>query len=165
MYSALLTVFLITGAGQAAYGPEEQPAAPCATCPAKAQDGGHAQDGIKGALCDWFGSMPQTCYSPRFGCYPGNGRDIQRYPAFHGYYYRAPYNYRHYFDYPWHAEPHDPQPYFSHSGAPAEGGLTPTPDPSVSSPAPNAPAPAAPMPLNEPQAKAQTFGKAKLLGR
>jgi hypothetical protein len=63
-----------------------------------------------GWLVDWFGPMPQTCYQPRFGCYPGNPRTIQRYPAFHGYYYRAPYNYRHLFEYPWHAQPYEPQP-------------------------------------------------------
>jgi len=63
-----------------------------------------------GWLVDWFGPMPQTCYQPRFGCYPGNPRTINRYPAFHGYYYRAPYNYRHLFEYPWHAQPNEPQP-------------------------------------------------------
>ncbi len=63
---------------------------------------------------DWFGPMPQTCYQPRFGCYPGNARDIHRYPAFHGYYYRQPYNYRHYFEYPWHAQPHEPLAYFAY---------------------------------------------------
>jgi len=63
-----------------------------------------------GWLVDWFGPMPQTCYQPRFGCYPGNPRTIHRYPAFHGYYYRAPYNYRHLFEYPWHAQPYEPQP-------------------------------------------------------
>lgn len=63
-----------------------------------------------GWLVDWFGPMPQTCYQPRFGCYPGNPRTIHRYPAFHGYYTRAPYNYRHLFEYPWHAQPYEPQP-------------------------------------------------------
>jgi hypothetical protein len=57
--------------------------------------------------------MPQTCYAPRFGCYPGNNRHMHRYPAFHGYYYRKPYNYRHLFDYPWHARPHEPQGFFA----------------------------------------------------
>jgi hypothetical protein len=58
----------------------------------------------------WFEPMPQTCYSPHFGCYPGNGRDIYRYPAFHGYYYRQAYNYRPLFEYPWQAGMHEPQP-------------------------------------------------------
>src|SRR5208283_5484708 len=31
----------------------------------------------------WWQPMPQTCYAPHFGCYPGNGRDIYRYPASH----------------------------------------------------------------------------------
>jgi hypothetical protein len=56
----------------------------------------------------WFQPMPQTCYSPHFGCYPGNGRDIYRYPAFHGYYYRQAYNYRPLFEYPWQACMHEP---------------------------------------------------------
>jgi len=60
-----------------------------------------------------FVHIPQTCYSPRFGCYPGNGREIHRYPAFHGCFYRRPYNYRNVFDYPWHAELHEPTSYFS----------------------------------------------------
>lgn len=58
----------------------------------------------------WFQPMPQTCYSPHFGCYPGNGRDIYRYPAFHGYYYRQAYNYRPLFEYPWQACLHEPLP-------------------------------------------------------
>lgn len=67
----------------------------------------------KGWLGDWFGPMPQTCYQPRYGCYPGNPRTIHRYPAFHGTYYRAPYNYRQYMDYPWFAAPHEPLGYSS----------------------------------------------------
>jgi len=67
------------------------------------------------------GGMPQTCYSPRYGCYPGNARCIHRYPAFHGVYYRRPYNYRNLFDYPWHAELHEPTSLFSyHVPAPEE---------------------------------------------
>jgi hypothetical protein len=58
----------------------------------------------------WFYPMPQTCYSPRYGCYPGNGRDIQRYPPFHGTYYRRAYNYRTLYEYPWQTEPHQPLP-------------------------------------------------------
>ena len=55
-------------------------------------------------------AMPQECYNPRYGCY-FCGRWCHRYPAFHGYYYRAPYNYRHYFEYPWYACRHTPQPF------------------------------------------------------
>lgn len=64
-----------------------------------------------GWVNDWFKPMPQTCYSPTFGCYPGNGRDIQRYPAFHGNYYRRAYNYRHLSQWPWEAELHEPVGY------------------------------------------------------
>ena len=66
------------------------------------------------------GPMPQTCYSPRYGCYPGNARYIQRYPAFHGAYYRRPYNYRNTFDYPWHASMHEPTSLFSYNVPPEE---------------------------------------------
>ena len=59
--------------------------------------------------------MPQTCYNPRFGCYSGNNRHMHRYPAFHGYYYRRPYNYRNLADYPWHAELHEPTSHFSYN--------------------------------------------------
>ena len=71
----------------------------------------------KGKFCALgaCGPMPQTCYSPRFGCYPGNNRHIQRYPAFHGSYYRRPYNYRNLFDYPWHAELHEPTSLFTYN--------------------------------------------------
>ena len=58
----------------------------------------------------WFEPMPQTCYSPHFGCYPCNARHSQRYPAFHGYYYRQAYNYRPLFEYPWQAGMHEPLP-------------------------------------------------------
>ena len=61
-----------------------------------------------------MGMMPQTCYAPRYGCYPGTERYTNRYPAFHGSFYRAAYNYRNYFDYPWHAEPHEPTSMFSY---------------------------------------------------
>jgi hypothetical protein len=90
--------------------------ATCATCAATGERGG-----VVGCLRDWFGPMPQTCYTPRFGCYPGNGRHMHRYPAFHGYYYRKPYNYRMAFDYPWHAAPHEPQGYGSCGYGPVAG--------------------------------------------
>ena len=59
--------------------------------------------------------MPQTCYAPRYGCYYGNNRHMHRHTAFHGNYYRNPYNYRHYFEYPWHAEPHEPTSLYSYN--------------------------------------------------
>jgi len=67
---------------------------------------GHHKDG------KWSGPMPQSCYQPAYGCYPGT-RFMNRYPAFHGTYYRRPYNYRNVFDYPWHAEMHEPTSMFS----------------------------------------------------
>lgn len=94
-----------------------------------------------GWIVDWFGPMPQTCYQPRFGCYPGNPRTIHRYPAFHGYYYRNPYNYRHLFEYPWHAQPNEPRDFQTVAGEvltedivperPAEVPLAPQPDPTL----------------------------------
>jgi len=60
-------------------------------------------------------TSPQTCYSPRFGCYHSNERHMHRYPAFHGTYYRQAYNYRNYFDYPWHAGLHEPTSMFSYN--------------------------------------------------
>ena len=65
----------------------------------------------KGVIVDSFGPMPQTAYDPNYGCYPGNARTIHRYPAFHGYYYDRPYNYRHYSEYPWNADITEPIPY------------------------------------------------------
>lgn len=59
--------------------------------------------------------MPQNGYSPRYGCYPGNSRFIHRYPAFHGWMYRKPYNYRQPFDYPWHAGLHEPTSLFGYN--------------------------------------------------
>lgn len=59
--------------------------------------------------------MPQNGYSPRYGCYPGNARHIHRYPAFHGWVYRKPYNYRQMFDYPWHAGLHEPTSLFGYN--------------------------------------------------
>jgi len=174
MHVALLTVLIVAGAGQPAYAPADQPsvvagdpgAAPCEMCQGECAEAGKCKKQKRSYLCDWFGPMPQTCYSPRFGCYPGNGRDIQRYPAFHGYYYREPYNYRHYFDYPWHASPRDPMGYFGcQSEAPGEVMVTPTADPAIA-PAPT-PAPAVPPPPipGGPQAKLQRFSEPRLLAR
>ena len=66
--------------------------------------------------CAWFQPMPQTCYTPHYGCYPGNGRDFRRPTAFHGYYYRQAYNYRPLFEYPWQAGTHEPLPFEVSSG-------------------------------------------------
>ncbi|MDX1946958.1 MAG: hypothetical protein SFU86_16265 [Pirellulaceae bacterium] len=80
-----------------------------------------------------FGMMPQTCYEPAFGCY-WNSRHMQRYPAFHGTFYRRPYNYRNYFDYPWHAGLHEPTSHFSYhvpGEGPAEVVQPPVPAPIV----------------------------------
>jgi hypothetical protein len=41
---------------------------------------------------------------------------MHRHTAFHGNYYRTPYNYRHIFEYPWQAAPHEPLDFFT-SGA------------------------------------------------
>jgi hypothetical protein len=94
----------------------------------------------RGHLCGqrgcYLGPMPQSCYNPSFGCYPST-RFMNRYPAFHNYYYRSAYNYRHYFDYPWHAGLHEPTSMFSYhtpSEAPAQGLPTPMPDAAHSAP-------------------------------
>jgi hypothetical protein len=68
-----------------------------------------------GLICAPCGNMPQNCYAPRFGCYPCNTRGSHRYPAFHGTHYRRPYNYRNYFDYPWHAALHEPTSLFAYN--------------------------------------------------
>lgn len=66
-----------------------------------------------GALHVQFGPMPQSCYGPRYGCYPANQRYTHRHPAFHGWFYRKPNNYRNFFDYPWHAGSHEPTSFYS----------------------------------------------------
>jgi hypothetical protein len=120
MHAALLALLIVAGAEEVpapAWTDQPEAALPamysseCGSCCDAEACGGGMGSVHRCCLLDWFGPMPQTCYSPRFGCYPGNGRDIHRYPAFHGYYYRKPYNYRHYFEYPWHAEPHEPLGY------------------------------------------------------
>jgi hypothetical protein len=110
MYTAWLTLVCIVGVGQpdVVSGPDV-PAATPQCCPLPPQDPPETCFKLWTAwLPDWFRPMPQTCYTPRYGCYPGNGRDIHRYPAFHGNYYRKPYNYRNLFEWPWLAEPHEP---------------------------------------------------------
>jgi hypothetical protein len=111
----------------------------CSTC----GGGGCGAGGLNkgGHLGGWFGHMPQTCYSPRYGCYYGGNRHMNRYPAFHGTFYRRPYNYRNLFDYPWHAEMHEPTSLFSYNvqgeGAAPGGSVGDIPQP----PAPVAPSP------------------------
>jgi len=138
MHAALLTVMLALGADQPVleYGPEPDMAA-AGIAP---WDPMRSDSGIRGMFVDmfsyvpaWFRRMPQTCYSPRFGCYPGNGRDIQRYPAFHGTFYRRAYNYRQVFEYPWHAAPHEPLGFYARSAPeevvalPVANGMLPVP--------------------------------------
>lgn len=143
MHAALLTIILATGAGPyASYEGEIVSQQPYA-------EEGCSQCGSTSGGCGCFGAnrwyerqheallarggMPQTCYSPRYGCYPGNDREIQRYPAFHGSFYRRPYNYRNVFDYPWHAELHEPTSLFSYNvpspetGSPIRGESLPLP--------------------------------------
>jgi hypothetical protein len=124
MHAMLLTVFLVAG-GQLAPLDRQLPPAGCEGCRCAECSQCGCESGcdvgcdvgcggsslLLGCLAAWLGPMPQTCYSPRFGCYPGNSRYINRYPAFDGSYYRQAYNYRQLFDYPWHATPREPQGY------------------------------------------------------
>ena len=103
----------------------------CDECNECDQGGGRHGGGQNRGLKGWCGPMPQSCYNPSFGCY-ANTRYMHRYPAFHNYYYRATYNYRHNFDYPWHAGLHEPTSMFSyHVPGENQGQAVPTPVPSV----------------------------------
>lgn len=130
MHAVLLTLVIAAGADQpadAAVAPQPyvvstDASSSCDSCGVEACGGGSAGGcghALFNAVWDWWGPMPQTCYAPRFGCYPGNNRCMHRYPAFHGTYYRQPYNYRNYFDYPWHAQPHEPMGYFTYEKSPS----------------------------------------------
>lgn len=143
MQAVALTVILLTGLGQ------------CDDC--QTQHAGYGHGG--GCLASWgvgdglaLAPMPQTCYQPRYGCYYSNNRHMNRYPAFHGYYYRRPYNYRNLFDYPWHAELHEPSSLFTYQ-VPEEELLDlpvdalDTPDPGAGYDVP--PVPAAPKQATE----------------
>lgn len=123
-------------------------AAPCEGCYGSDCDGGgYYSHGVGDCLFDCCGPMPQTCYAPRYGCYPGNNRHMHRYPAFHGYYYRKPYNYRHLFEYPWHAAPHQPSAYFTYESDVVPAGATDAmPLDSQGQPTPAPKAPAKPVP-------------------
>ena len=107
----LLTVLALSGPGGEAQIAAADDVGIYADCPDGT--GGHARKLHHATLhggC--MGPMPQTCYEPPYGCYHGS-RWNNRYPAFHGTYYRKAYNYRNYFDYPWHAEMHEPTSEFS----------------------------------------------------
>jgi len=108
MHAVLLTVLALTG-GEGVY--SDYNVAPAghhghqAGCDSCGGGNGHYKQP------HWM--MPQSCYNPKYGCY-GVDRHMNRYPAFHGTYYRRPYHYRNVFDYPWHAELHEPTSHFSH---------------------------------------------------
>lgn len=97
----------------------------CVNCSFRGENAGNnchcLRDAIRRYYQAWFGPMPQSCYGPRYGCYGVNQRTVQRYPAFHGYYYRRPYNYRHLFDYKWHVGQHEPSSLFSYRTSQANG--------------------------------------------
>lgn len=113
MHTAILNLVFAAAFGQCAGA--DSAACSAAPCQADAKPTGGS------CVCDWLGPMPQTCYGPRYGCYPGHNRYINRYPAFHGSYYRQPYNYQHWFEYPWHAAPHEPLPYLGGESAGVTG--------------------------------------------
>lgn len=128
MHAVLLTTLLALGAGADAQfaGRVTQSSADIydATSLSAGHHGGYVGDCATGncgpkrhaeKIGGWFGHMPQTCYDPRYGCYYGGGRHMHRYPAFHGNFYRRPYVYRDVFDYPWHAEMHEPTSMFSYN--------------------------------------------------
>jgi hypothetical protein len=126
MRSALLTVIFVVGAALPGMGyAQDQVITPAGCCNSAPRDPNlSCFQNAMGWLPDQFRSMPQTCYSPSFGCYPGNGRDIQRYPPFYGTFYRRAYNYRQLQEWPWLAEPHEPVGY----AAPCLAGPVAMPD-------------------------------------
>lgn len=150
MHSLLLTLLVVGGANG---GPVEEGPAPKSAAMAVAGDSGYGggyggcancangRCGHHGHGAGGWGAragMPQSCYDPRYGCYGSSARLVQRYPAFHGTYYRRPYNYRNVFDYPWHADLHEPTSMFSYNvvaenqGGPA-GAAVPAVNPSSTS--------------------------------
>jgi hypothetical protein len=106
MHALLLTVLAIAGG-------DGYPMADSQITPAGYHGGCDACGGANARYKQPKFMMPQTCYNPKYGCY-GNDRQMNRYPAFHGTYYRRPYNYRNVFDYPWHADLHEPTSFFSY---------------------------------------------------
>ena len=135
MNAVLLTILAFGGADAAIFGGGGGGGVYGSECDDGSGGGrhGHHRDGGHGG---WCGPMPQSCYNPSFGCYPSTPF-MHRYPAFHGTYYRKAYNYRNYFDYPWHAGLHEPTSMFSFhvpGETPAEG--VPVPVPAAASTAP-----------------------------
>jgi len=122
MHAALLTAILSTGIGYGQVPGGYDHYQSSAQHYGESDGSGEGYGGVypwdasfgHGALHVKFGPMPQSCYEPRYGCYPGNARFTHRYPAFHGWFYRRPYNYRQYFDYTWHAGLHEPTSLFSY---------------------------------------------------
>ena len=114
----------------ASYEAGHQQCASCQECRA-GHCGKHRAGNAHGGI---WGPMPQTCYGSRYGCYPATERYMNRYPAFHSSYYKRAYNYRNYYDYPWHAELHEPTSLFSYESSAeveSEEGLAPVVDPAV----------------------------------
>jgi hypothetical protein len=124
MHAILLTVLALAG-GDGAYPLNNTATNDPNVAPAGYHGGGCDEcngGGHHGKYKQPHWMMPQTCYNPKFGCY-GADRHMNRYPALHGTYYRRPYNYRTVFDYPWHAELHEPTSFFSyHVNAPPQQG-------------------------------------------
>src|SRR5688572_26127767 len=90
MNAILLTVFALSGADASAMYGGEPIGGYVDGCDPCAEGGGrHGHHHGRGG---YLGPMPQSCYNPSFGCYPST-RFMNRYPAFHGTYYRAAYNY------------------------------------------------------------------------
>jgi hypothetical protein len=139
MHAVLLTVLALTSGNGASVVMDHQVAqaghhAACSQC-----GGGHGAHGKGAGFKEPHWQMPQTCYNPKYGCYAAD-RHMNRYPAFHGTYYRRPYNYRNVFDYPWHAELHEPTSFFSYH---TQANQQPTPPVPTPSPAPMAAGPGA----------------------
>ena len=138
MHAAVLTIILMAGTSadpSGGYGvttttssQDSGSSSGCSSCNGGESEGGGRGfgglfgGGFSGSSNGEYGTcfdenMPQYCYNTAYGCYPGNDRRIHRYPAFHGSYYRKPSNYRHLFDYPWHAGLHEPTSLFSYNVA------------------------------------------------
>jgi hypothetical protein len=128
MQAVLLTMLALAGADLSRasadpyYNAPHEHACSCATqkcgphgCHASAAEQVAAKRAAQAAEHERRHMMPQTCYAPRYGCYYGGDRHMHRYPAFHGTFYRRPYNYRNLFDYPWHAELHEPTSLYSYN--------------------------------------------------
>ena len=134
MHVALFTVIISTGIshGQGPSGYDQYPSSAQQHGESDGADEGYggvySPDATfgRGGLRASFGPMPQACYEPRYGCYSGNARYTHRYPAFHGWFYRRPYNYRQYYDHPWHAELHEPTSLFSYDVSEESVRRTPT---------------------------------------